>query len=163
MGQCREPGAYQRLCPRGVSAQQNRPGRWWTPPSPAWRQLHAWVDRLQALKDLHQQESNRLEAHEASGQLLLLKAVQAHLDWLGQQIDDLERNINGHIERHPDLKGDAELLPSIPGIGKTTVAKVLAYAGDVRRFANAKALAAFIGGNTTAACVRQLRQRRYDD
>ncbi len=31
------------------------------------------------------------------------------------------------------------------GIGTTTVAKVLAYAGDVRRFANAKALAAFIG------------------
>ncbi|MDD5395611.1 MAG: transposase [Thiothrix sp.] len=33
----------------------------------------------------------------------------------------------------------------LPGIGDTTVAKVLAYAGDVRRFANAKALAAFIG------------------
>lgn len=117
----------------------------WTPPSPAWRELHAWVDRLQALKDMHQQESNRLEAHEASGQLLLVKAVQAHLDWLGQQIDELERTINGHIDRHPDLKGDAELLHSIPGMGKTTVAKVLAYAGDVRRFANAKALAAFIG------------------
>lgn len=116
----------------------------WTPPSPAWRELHAWVDRLQALKDRHQQESNRLEAHEASGQLLLVKAVQAHLDWLGQQIDELERTINGHIDRHPDLKGDAELLHSIPGMGKTTVAKVLAYAGDVRRFANAKALAAFI-------------------
>lgn len=117
----------------------------WTPPSPAWRELRAWVDRLQARKDMHQQESNRLEAHQASGQLLLVKAVQTHLDWLGQQIDDLERNINAHIDRHPDLKGAAELLHSIPGIGKTTVAKVLAYAGDVRRFANAKALAAFIG------------------
>ncbi len=57
----------------------------------------------------------------------------------------LERHINDHIDRHPDLKRDAELLHSIPGIGKTTVAKVLAYAGDVRRFTNAKALAAFIG------------------
>ncbi len=117
----------------------------WTPPSPAWRELHAWVDRLHALKDMHQQERNRLEAHEASGQLLLVKAVQAHLDWLGQQIDELERTINGHIDRHPDLKGEAERLHSIPGSGKTTGAKGLAYAGDVRRVAKAKALAAFIG------------------
>lgn len=55
------------------------------------------------------------------------------------------RDIDDHINRHPELKRDAELLHSIPGIGNTTVAKVLAYAGDVRRFANAKALAAFIG------------------
>ncbi|MBZ0093397.1 MAG: transposase, partial [Sulfuricellaceae bacterium] len=33
----------------------------------------------------------------------------------------------------------------IPGIGEVTVAKVLAYAGNLRRFANGKALAAFIG------------------
>lgn len=130
----------------------------WTPPSPAWRELRAWVDRVQALKDMHQQESNRLEAHQASGQRLLVKAVQTHLDWLGQQIDGLERTINAHIDRHPDLKGDAELLHSIPGIGTTTVAKVLAYAGDVRRVANATALAAFIG-----VTPRQLRQRPYDN
>lgn len=42
-------------------------------------------------------------------------------------------------------KRDALLLHSIPGIGNTTVAKVLAYAGDVRRFTNAMALASFIG------------------
>jgi len=117
----------------------------WTPPSRAWRDLRAWVDRLQALKDMHQQECNRLEAHQASGQWPLVKAVQTHLDWLSKQIADLERDINDHIDRHPDLKHDAELLRSIPGIGNTTVAKVLAYAGDVRRFAHAKALAAFIG------------------
>lgn len=117
----------------------------WTPPSAAWRELRAWVDRLQALKDMHQQERNRLEAHLASGQAQLVKAVQVHLDWLDKQIAELEHDITDHIDRHPDLKRDAVLLRSIPGIGDTTVAKVLAYAGDVRRFASAKALAAFIG------------------
>ena len=117
----------------------------WTPPSAEWRELRRWVDRLQALKDMHQQESNRLEAHAATGQASLIKSVQTHLDWLMQQIGVLEHDINDHINRHPELKHDAELLRSIPGIGSTTVAKVLAYAGDVRRFANAKALAAFIG------------------
>lgn len=117
----------------------------WTPPSAEWRELRGWVDRLQALKDMHQQESNRLEAHTASGQIHLIESVQTHLDWLKQQITLLEHNIDDHIDRHPDLKRDADLLHSIPGLGNTTVAKVLAYAGDVRRFANAKALAAFIG------------------
>jgi len=117
----------------------------WTPPSAEWRELRGWVDRLQALKDMHQQESNRLEAHTATGQASLVESVQTHLDWLMQQIGTLERDIDDHINRYPELKRDAELLRSIPGIGNTTVAKVLAYAGDVRRFANAKALAAFIG------------------
>lgn len=117
----------------------------WTPPSAEWRELRGWVDRLQALKDMHQQESNRLEAHTATGQASLVESVQIHLNWLVQQIEALEREIDDHINRHPELKRDAELLRSIPGIGNTTIAKVLAYAGDVRRFANAKALAAFIG------------------
>jgi transposase len=117
----------------------------WTPLPVAWRELRSWVDRLQALKEMHQQESNRMEAHQASGQTYLVQDVQTHLDWLNKQIKELERRINDHIDRHPDLKRDAELLRSIPGIGDATIAKVLAYAGDVRRFTNAKALAAFMG------------------
>lgn len=62
---------------------------------------------------MHQQESNRLEAHLASGQAPLAKAVQIHLDWLDKQIETLERDIDDHIDRHPDLKHDAELLRSI--------------------------------------------------
>ena len=117
----------------------------WTPPAAAWRELRAWVDRLQSLKDMHQQELNRIEAYRASGQVALISAVQQHVDWLSAQIKQLQSDINDHIDRHPDLKRDAQLLHSIPGVGETTIAKVLAYAGDVRRFANAKALAAFIG------------------
>ena len=117
----------------------------WAPPPLAWRELRGWVDRLQALKEMHQQECNRMEAHLASGQTHLVQDVQTHLDWLDQQIKQLERHIDDHIDRNPDLKRDAELLGSIPGIGSTTVAKVLAYAGDIRRFTTAKALAAFIG------------------
>ena len=117
----------------------------WTPPSLEWRELRAWVDRLQALKDMRQQECNRIEAHRANHQEGLIKAVQLHVDWLDEQIRQLECDIDDHIDRHPELKRDADLLRSVPGIGGTTVAKVLAYAGDVRRFANAKALAAFVG------------------
>jgi transposase len=117
----------------------------WAPPAPPWRELRAWVDRLHALKDMRQQEANRREAHQASGQPALVEAVQAHLTWLDEQIATLEQSINDHIDRHPELKADADLLQTIPGLGPTTIAKVLAYAGDVRRFDSAKALAAFAG------------------
>lgn len=121
-----------------------RPGLW-VPPTAAFRQLRAWVDRLQALKDMRQQELNRLEALEAADQPAVEAHVQTHLAWLDNEIVKLEHDIDDHIDRHPELKADAELIKSIPGIGPTTVAKVLAYAGDVRRFGSAKALAAFIG------------------
>lgn len=57
---------------------------------------------------------------------------------LAQEIDD-------HIDRHPQLRRDAALITSIPGLGHTTAAKLLAYLGDARRFRSARALAAFIG------------------
>ena len=122
----------------------------WTPPSPAYRQLRALVERLQALKDMRQQEANRLEAHHASAETTVLPNVKSHIAWLDKQIAKLQRDINDHIDGHPELKADAELIASIPGIGEATVAKVLAYAGDLRRFDNGKALAAFIG-----ICPRQ--------
>ncbi len=46
----------------------------------------------------------------------------------------------GLLPRH-----QAESNAGIPGIGSIAAAKVLAYLGDVQRFKNAKALAAFVG------------------
>ncbi|MEK1906014.1 MAG: IS110 family transposase [Pseudomonas sp.] len=117
----------------------------WTPPSLPHRQLRAWVERLQALKEMRQQESNRLQGHELLGEPALTRNVQQHIDWLDAQIKQLEKNIDDHIDQHPALTRDAELISTIPGVGATTAAKVLAYAGDIRRFSNAKALAAFAG------------------
>lgn len=117
----------------------------WTPPPLEQRQLRAWTVRLQALKDIYQQESNRLEAHSVSGMDEVAAHVNEHLTWLDIEIKKLERDIDDHIDRHPSLKHDAELIESIPGVGPSTVAKVLGHIGDVRRFDNAKAFAAFLG------------------
>ena len=55
-----------------------RPGLW-APPTAAFRQLRAWVDRLQALKDMRQQELNRLQALQAADQPAVEAHVQTHL------------------------------------------------------------------------------------
>lgn len=117
----------------------------WQPPPLEQRQLRAWTLRLQALKDIRQQEENRLEALDISGLDDVASHVQQHITWLNAQIRQLEDDIDDHVDRHPGLKRDAELMSSIPGIGATTVARLLGQVGDLRRFRSAKAFAAFLG------------------
>lgn len=117
----------------------------WNPPPLEQRQLRAWSLRVQALKDIRQQEENRLEALNIGGMDEVAQHVKQHIDWLDAEIEKLEGDINDHIDRHPGLKHDAGLLVTIPGLGMTTVARVLGHLGDIRRFGSAKAFAAFLG------------------
>jgi transposase len=115
----------------------------WQPPPLEYRKLRSLVERRQALQDIHQQEANRLEATvEAAARA----SITEHLSWLEARLVELEKDIDDHIDGHKETLGkDARLLASIPGLGKTTAAKVLGLLGDLRRFDSGKALAAFIG------------------
>lgn len=116
----------------------------WQAPSVAVRLLRGWVERLAGLVDMRRQELNRLEAtSEALGDVV--KARKAVIKYLDKAVDKQERLIQSHIAKNPHLSAQSELLQSIPGIAHVTAAKVLAYAGDIGRFASAGAFAAFIG------------------
>lgn len=117
----------------------------WSPPPIEQRQLRAWSLRVQALKDIRQQEENRLEANTVTGMAEVAAHITTHIKWLDTEIKKLEKDIDDHIDRHPGLKHDAALISSIPGIGATTVARILGHLGDIRRFKSAKALSAFLG------------------
>lgn len=117
----------------------------WEPPSHAHRALRQLVDRLQSLIDMRQQECNRLEALDQSEPGSVESMVREHITWLDQQIARIESDIDDHIDQNPNLKQDAELIGSIPGIGGKTAARVMAYVGDVRRFHSAKSFAAYLG------------------
>ncbi|MDQ2819564.1 MAG: transposase [Pseudomonadota bacterium] len=99
----------------------------WTPEPLEQRQLKGWTLRVQALIDIRQHESNRFEAHTVSGMNEIASNVQAHIDWLNGEINKLEKEIDNHIDRHPDLKRDAERITSIPGVGAATVAHILGH------------------------------------
>lgn len=117
----------------------------WVAPPPAERLLRGWVERLSALQDIRQQEANRIEAHEFAGQTDLAKHTKEHVDWLDAQIAQLKNDIDTHIDSDPGMRADVELMTTIPGVGRATAAKVISYAGDVRKFSSAKAFAAYIG------------------
>jgi transposase len=117
----------------------------WQAPPPEQRQLRAWCNRLKALKNMRQQEENRLEAYTVAANAELIDHVQQHVAWLSSQIKQIARGIEDHIGLHPSLKRDADLMASIPGIGRATVAVMLSHVGDMQRFSSAKALAAHLG------------------
>jgi transposase len=54
----------------------------WSAPSPGIRRLRSLVERLQALHDMHQQESNRLEAAKACNDEVAQRHIRDHIDYL---------------------------------------------------------------------------------
>lgn len=120
----------------------------WTPPPVEARQLQALVRRLDALLEMRTQERNRLEL-AAPIVRASITATIAHLD---TQIATVKRQIADHMDQHPPLRRQRDLVQSIPGIGETTAAIVLGELLDITRFSSARQLAAFTG------LVPQVRQ-----
>ncbi|QID17584.1 IS110 family transposase [Nitrogeniibacter mangrovi] len=115
----------------------------WQAPSAQEQALRAMVLRLEALQNMHRQESNRLlVARDA-----VREGIEAHLAWLDEQITQLVRQINDHIDNDPDMHDKRQLLESIPGVGERTVAVLLAFYADPARFGNARQAVAFAGLN----------------
>ncbi len=125
---------YQKVCPGH-----------WTPPPLHVRELQALVQRLSSLVQIEGQEQNRMDTATA----VIRPSIATVLATIKAEIKSVEALIHGHIDRHSDLKDQSGLLESIPGIGKATIARLLAFIGDVQRFEHAKALAAFVGLNPT--------------
>ena len=115
----------------------------WRAAAPEVRTLVALLRRLQNLKDQLQQETNRLSEPG------VLKVVQCSLRksirFLKAEILHLEHAIEEHVQDHPRLKEDRDLLTSIPGISATTAHWILAELPDVEQFASAQSAAAFAG------------------
>jgi transposase len=115
----------------------------WTPPPLEQQELQVLVRHLENRHDMRQQEVNRRQAGIPSE--TILKTLDEHIAFLDQQIADLLRLIHDHIDRHPHLRQQRDLLTSIPGIGDITAFKLLAEIVDVQAFDSARQLAAFAG------------------
>lgn len=119
---------------------ERNPGPWQAP-SEAELTLRALVLRLDALQTMRTQESNRLDVSREA----VRSNIQDHLNWLDVEIKHLAQAIKAHIDNHPGLKQQRDLLDSIPGLGERTIAIILAFYSDTRRFANSRQAAAYSG------------------
>lgn len=124
--------------------QALKPGLWRPAPLHA-RQLRALLARRDALaKDL-QRELNRQEKTQFSDPPVLVEgSIVKTIAFLREEIKRLDHAINDHIDRHPDLKEDRELLTSIPGIGDRAGNSILSIMHN-RPIESAEGLASYLG------------------
>lgn len=115
----------------------------WEPPAPEVRELQAIARHLEALKAMRQQEVNRLAAGIPSA--TVHEKLQTHIAFLDQQIDDLNQRMMDHLDQHPALRQQRDLLKSIPGIGNLTAARLLAELPNLHAFSSPKQIAAYAG------------------
>jgi transposase len=88
-------------------------------------------------------EENRLEAGSAVA--AVRSSVEEHVAYLAAEIKRTEALIRNHIENNPTLKEQSALLDSIPGVGSTTAALLLAEIVDVTQYKSARQVAAYAG------------------
>ena len=96
----------------------------WVAPAPEVRTLQGLARRIVAVDQMRIQELNHLEAHPADD--LVRQSITAVLRELTAELERLRALIREHIDRHPGLRQQRDLLRSIPGIGDTTAATLLA-------------------------------------
>lgn len=112
----------------------------WHPLPPEIKQLQALTRRIEALERMLVVETNRLEvAPEA-----VRSSMKRMVNNLKKEIENVQRLIKDHIDNHPDLRQQSDLLQSIPGIGEKT-AQLLLGEIEFRQFDSARALAAYAG------------------
>lgn len=115
----------------------------WVPLPEGYQELQALTRRWQMLVDNRTQEQNRLLSGVLSQ--TVLDSIQAHIDFLNVHIQLVEKQIQEHIDQHPSLKQQRDLLVTIPGIAEKSAAKIMAELPDPSRFSSADQVVAYAG------------------
>lgn len=130
-----DAGLIRRFCEKQQPAA-------WTPPPPHLRELQALTRHLENLLETRQQQINRLDVTNTKEVARSLRKLVTHLE---AEIKRTEQQINDHVDRHPDLKQQCQLLESIPGIAKRTATKLLAEIENLSQYKSARQVAAYAG------------------
>lgn len=117
----------------------------WQPEAPEIRELKALIARLEALEIDYQREANRLEkAEQRATSETVMASIQNMLRELDKAKQQIEDEIDDHIDRYPQLKRNRALLESIPGVG-TVVSRLMLSVIHSRDFTSARQVAAYLG------------------
>lgn len=112
-----------------------------------------------SLRKKQEQIAAALEGfHLPATHRFLIRQTLEHLAGIVQQVDELEQEIDRHLQAHPEFARSAELLESIPGFNRVSAAETVAEVGpDVKAFPSASHLSSWAGvcpGNYVSAGKR---------
>jgi transposase len=112
-----------------------------TPPRPEAEELLSdLLGRRRQLLEMQTMEKNRL----GTATPRIRPQLEAHLTWLAGQIQELDGKIEHQVQDHPAFQQKAELLVTVPGIGRITCATLLADLPELGSLSRQK-IAALVG------------------
>jgi transposase len=91
------------------------------------RELDALVTRRRQLVEMRVQESLRL----GRASKVQEKSLKRHIAWLDKRIEEIETDLRQRLRASPAWRAKDDLLRSIPGVGDTTSATLLAKTARV--------------------------------
>ena len=118
--------------------------RLWVPPSQEHKSLRALSRRMDDLEGMRQAERNRLQASTRLD-AAIRQSLEIVIACLSEQLLAIKKSLFQLLDQDDELKRQKLLLMSIKGIGELTAVRFLAELGDLREFADARQLAAFLG------------------
>ena len=110
-------------------------------PDAEQRELQELVSHRQGLVDARTAERNRLARTTSA---LVRDRIQAHIDWLAQQIRQADADIAELIGSNQRWQEQSQLLQSVPGIGPVVSSVLIARLPELGRL-NHKEIAALAG------------------
>jgi transposase len=115
----------------------------WTPWPTEVRVLQGLARRRDAVQDMLIQERNRQQAGDLVAPVAA--SLEKHITILDAELVDLDAQMQTHLDDHPTLRAQRDLLRTIPGIGDATIARLLSECRAITDFDSARAYAAFAG------------------
>ncbi len=109
-------------------------------PDAAQRELQELVTRRHQLVKMLTMEKNQLQ--RAGGRVR--SGIAAHVEWLGEQLGEVEQEISQLLRANPAWQERAKMLQSVPGVGPVACATVIARLPELGRL-NGKEIAALVG------------------
>ena len=117
----------------------------WQPPTPEIRELNALIARLDAVEaDLRREQNRQEKAEVIPMPTTVTESLQQHIDFLKAEATRLQTALHDHIDQHPRLRQDRDLLLSIPAVGEKTAQRLVAVLRS-RPFQSADQATAFLG------------------
>lgn len=110
-------------------------------PDAATQALHALVERRRQLVAMQTAERQRLQQSRVTA---VQERIQKHLDWLADELQDVNDTLQAQLQASPLWLAQQELLRSVPGIGPTTACVLLAELPELGQL-RAPQVAALVG------------------
>ena len=103
--------------------------------------LNSLTARRHQLVTMLVSEKNRLSAATT---VAVRPSIEAHIEWLVRELDDLDTDLRRRIQRSPVWREKDDLLRSVPGVGPQVSLTLLAYLPELGTL-NRKQIAALVG------------------